>query len=265
MKEDAEGKDQEAVDPRMAKRARKVNGAKKKRRIRRRALLVLGLLAFVGLGLWVVYLSPFFDVDKIRFTGIANASLEEISSITDRFAGEPLAGIDIESASDKIRELPWVKEVKINRSWWGGDISVTVIERTPVAVQAIADGYALIGREGKIFENISEPGKFPVVEGVSTLNGWVKDAEPALETAEQLSAVQDIANKVRAVVVAESGELYLNLNEGGWIRLGDTRELPDKLRSARTFLQNVGVRCDQMLDVRSPLATAVTSGHNCKA
>lgn len=265
MKKEAESEEREAVDPRIAKRAQKVNGAKRKRRIRRRALLVLGLLAFVGAGLWVVYLSPFFDVNKIKFSGVANASLEEISGITDHFEGEPLAVIDIESASKRIKELPWVKEVKINRSWWGGDISVTVIERTPVAVQAIADGYALISREGKILENISEPGKFPVVEGVSTLNGWVRDAEPALETAEQLGTAQDIADKVRAVVRADSGELYLNLKGGGWIRLGDTRELPDKLRSARTFLQNVGVRCDQMLDVRSPLATALTSGHNCEA
>lgn len=263
MKEESRSKEQMPAEPRTAERAQKV--PKKKRRIRRRVLSVLGLIAFVGAGLWVVYLSPFFDVDKIKFSGIANASLDEISSITDRFAGEPLAGIDIESASKSIEELPWVKEVKIKRSWWGGDISVSVIERTPVAVQAIADGYALVSREGKILENISQPGKFPIVEGVSTVNGWVKDAEPALETAEQLSIAQDIANEVRAVVVSETGELYLNLNEGGWIRLGDSRELPEKLRSARTVLQNVGVRCDQVLDVRSPLATAVTSGYNCEA
>lgn len=234
---------------------------KRKRRFRGLALLVLMSLALVFAGLWVLYFSPFFDVDKITFSGIANASLDEISSITDEFSGKPLASVDIDSASERIRELPWVKEVKINRSWWGGDISVSVIERTPVAVQAAAKGYALISRDGKILQNVSQKGRFPLVEGVSE---WSQSAEPVLETAERLSAAPDIADQVRAVVVAESGELYLDLNQGGWIRLGDTKDLPDKLRSARTVLQNVGVRCDQVLDVRSPLATAMTSGYDCQ-
>lgn len=235
---------------------------KRRRRFRRLALLVLAPLALVSLGIWVVYFSPFFDVDKIKFSGIANASREEISDITDGFSGEPLASVDIDSASRRIRELPWVKEVKINRSWWGGDISVSVIERTPVAVQAIAEGYALISRDGTILENVSQKGDFPLVEGVSE---WTQSAEPVLETAERLRAAPDMADQVRAVVLAESGELYLDLNQGGWIRLGDSKDLPDKLRSARTVIQNVGVNCDQVLDVRSPLATAMTSRYECQA
>ena len=248
----------------MTNEAKSKTAEKQKRRFRRRALLVLVLLAFVGGGLWVVYLSPFFDVDKIKFSGIANASIEEIASITDSFLGEPLASVDIEGANERIKDIAWVKEVEIKRSWWSGDISVSVIERTPVAVQAVSEGYALISREGKMLQNIAQRGAFPIVEGVAARNGWVSDAKPALETAEHLSAAPDIANRVRAVVVAESGELYLDLKEGGWIRLGDSRELPDKLRSARTVLQNVAVRCDQVLDVRSPLATAMTSGYNCQ-
>ena len=233
---------------------------KRKRRLRRLALLVLAPLALVFVGIWVVYFSPFFDVDEIRFSGIANASREEISDIADGFSGEPLASVDIGSASRRIRELPWVKEVKIDRSWWGGDISVSIIERTPVAVQALADGYALVSRDGKVLENVSQKGEFPLVEGVSE---WTQSAEPVLETAERLRAAPDIADQVRAVVLAESGELYLDLNQGGWIRLGNSKDLPDKLRSARTVIQNVGVRCDQVLDVRSPLATAMTSGYEC--
>lgn len=234
---------------------------KRKRRFRRLALFVLAPLALVSLGIWVIYFSPFFDVDKIKFSGIANASREEISDITDGFSGEPLASVNIGSARQRIRELPWVKEVKINRSWWGGDISVSIIERMPVAVQAIAEGYALISRDGKVLENVSQRGEFPLVEGVSE---WTQSAEPVLETAERLKAAPDIADQVRAVVLAESGELYLDLNQGGWIRLGDTKDLPDKLRSARTVIQNVGVSCDQVLDVRSPLATAMTSGYDCQ-
>ena len=234
---------------------------KRKKRFRRLAVLVLAPLALVSAGIWVVYFSPFFDVDRIKFSGIANASREEISEIADGFSGEPLASVDIGSASRRIKELPWVKEVKINRSWWGGDISVSIIERTPVAVQAIAEGYALISRDGKVLENVSQRGDFPLVEGVSE---WTQSAEPVLETAERLRAAPEIADQVRAVVLAESGELYLDIKEGGWIRLGDSKDLPDKLRSARTVIQNVGVRCDQVLDVRSPLATAMTSGYECK-
>ena len=234
---------------------------KLRRRFRRLALLVLAPLALVSVGIWVIYFSPFFDVDKIKFSGIANASREEISDITDEFSGEPLVSVNIGRASQRIRELPWVKEVKINRSWWGGDISVSVIERTPVAVQAISEGYALISRDGKVLENVSQRGEFPLVEGVSE---WTQSTEPVLETAERLRAAPDIADQVRAVVLAESGELYLDLNQGGWIRLGDSKDLPDKLRSARTVMQNVGVSCDQVLDVRSPLATAMTSGYECQ-
>ena len=242
----------------------KSKGTKKKRRMRRRIIWMLGLLLLVGGGLWGVYFSPFLDVDEIRFSGIANASTERISGITDDLIGDPMVRIDIEGISDQIRKLPWVKEVKIKRSWWGGDISVSVIERTPVAVQAIADGFALVSREGKILQNVSEAGVFPVIEGVANVEGWLNEAEPALETAEQLGSTRDLAGQVRAIVASESGEVFLDLIGGGWVRLGDSRELPEKLRSVRTVLQEVEVRCDQMLDVRSPLVPAMTSGHNCK-
>ena len=255
---------EESVDTRMAMRARRVSGAKKKKRIRMRVLLSLGLLLLIGGGLWVVYWSPFFDVDRIRFSGIAYASKERMSGITEELKGDPMASVDIESASDRIKELPWVKEVKINRSWWGGEMSIEILERTPVAVQAVTDGYELLGREGKILQKVADTGGFPVIEGVANAEGWVKEAEPALEAAEQLSGSQDLAAQVRAIVVAESGDVFFNLKEGGWIRVGDSRELPNKLRSVRTVLQEVGVRCDQMLDVRSPLVPAMTSGHNCQ-
>lgn len=247
-----------------AEEEQKARGAKTKRRMRRLIISALLLLLLVGGGLWVVYLSPFLDVDEIRLSGIANASTERISGITDDLIGDPMARIDIDRASDRIRKLPWVKEVKIKRSWWGGDISVSVIERTPVAVQAAADGFALVSREGKILQKVSGAGGFPVIEGVANIEGWLNEAEPALETAEQLGSVQDLAGQVRAIVAAESGEVFLDLLEGGWVRLGDSRELPEKLRSVRTVLREVGVRCDQMLDVRSPLVPAMTSGHNCK-
>ncbi len=253
----------EQAHPRIAKRARKISAAKRKRRIRRRVLSVLSVILLAVGGLWIVYFSPFFDVDKIQFSGIANASMDRISGITDDLIGDPIARVDLERASDQIRELPWVKEVNIKKSWWGGDISVSVIERTPVAVKAIADGYALVGREGKILQNISQAEGFPIIEGASTVNGWLKEAEPALETAEELGNTQDLTAKVRAIVVAEDGELYFDLIDGGWIRLGDSRELPEKLSSIRTVLRDVGVRCDQMLDVRTPLATAMTSKHQC--
>ena len=119
--------------PRMAKRASKVKAARQKRRIRRRVLLVLSVILLAVGGLWIVYFSPFFDVDKVQFSGVANASMDRISGITDDLIGDPIARVDLERASDQIRELPWVKEANIKKSWWGGDISVSVIERTPVA------------------------------------------------------------------------------------------------------------------------------------
>ena len=249
--------------PRMAKRASKVKAARQKRRIRRRVLLVLSVILLAVGGLWIVYFSPFFDVDKIQFSGVSNASMDRISGITDDLIGDPIAQVDLEGASDQISELPWVKEVNIKKSWWGGDISVSVIERTPVAVKAIADGYALVGREGKILQNISQAEGFPVIEGVATVNEWVQESQPALETAEELGDTQDLKAKVRAIVVTEDGELYFDLIDGGWIRLGDSRELSEKFSSIRTVLRDVGVRCDQMLDVRTPLATAMTSKHQC--
>lgn len=240
------------IDPRIAKRA-----------IRRRVLAALGVVLLVGGGLWVVYLSPFFDVDEIQFSGVVNASKQRMSEITEDLLGDPMARVDIARASDQIRELPWVKEVNIKRSWWGGDLSVSVVERTPVAVQAIADGYNLVGREGKVLQKIPEPGVFPVIEGVTAAEGWVKEAEPVLATAEHLGRAQDLASRVRAIVLSESGEIFFDLNEGGWVRLGDSREMPEKLRSVRTVLSEVEVRCDQMLDVRSPSVPAMTSEHNC--
>ena len=87
----------------------------------------------------IVYLvgwSSFLTVSSVQIetTDPKNVSLIEGELITAGLvirAGEPLARINTRAIERTLKNQPWIGEVKIDRNWLGGEVSLFVRERIP--------------------------------------------------------------------------------------------------------------------------------------
>lgn len=255
------------VHPKIQNRRRKVAGAKNKRKLRWKLYPPIFLLLLGGATIWLLFYSPFLDLNKVQISGLTRTAPQEVSQITDQLLGDPIINANIADARQQILELPWVLDVEISRSWSDGRLNVSILERDPIAVLAAGTGYQLLDIEGKVLETLPAQQDFPRIEvfGLAeTRSGWYETAQPALTVAKELLQSSDVSAKVQSVVQDEKGKLFLRLTTGGWVYLNDTRELNSKLRSMEAVLDEVQIKCTQILDINSPLAPVVTDNHNCQ-
>ncbi len=247
-----------AMDPRIEARRREVQ--REQDRIRVRRLIVAAAVVTVVIGAIVATRSPLLDVDRLEVVGAARTSLEEVISASGIEPGDPMLEVDLAAARARVAALPWVESVRTERDWPGG-VRFIVTERQPVAQVAVAEGWAVVDAEGRVLEVRPQPAAgLTAVEGAggsSRPGGWL--ASDALEVVAVAGSLEPaVADRVIAVGRAETGGLYLDLNNNATVRVGTTEDLAAKLLSVRTVLEQVALECLAVLDVRVPSVPVVT-------
>ncbi len=245
------------VDPRIQARRRDV----KRNAGRRRFRIMMGLLSFttvVAAG-YLLAGSPLFDVDQVAVVGIVNADPSEVVEVSGIERGTPLHSLDTESGEEALRALPWVSEASISRSV-GGEVEIGLVERTPVAMLPAPEGAVLVDAGGRQLDTREfwSP-EYLRVAGIET-SGQAGEPIPAvahsvLRMVEQL--VPPVAERIAQVTV-EGADLYLELVDGGRVRIGDDASMYEKMVAVETMLTRVDLRCLDEIDVRVPSAPALT-------
>ena len=136
--------------PRIAQRRAAVDAEVRVRENRRRRILWLVLgMAFTLLCGYLVTRSEMLDVDRVEVKGATRTPAAEIVSAAGIRNGEPLVGLDLAAARDRVARLPWVEEVYSTRSW-NGSVYFTVTERSPIAALAIPGAWAVVEENGRV-------------------------------------------------------------------------------------------------------------------
>ncbi|WP_375452663.1 cell division protein FtsQ/DivIB [uncultured Devosia sp.] len=128
-----------------------------------------------------------FAIGEISITG---QSLASEQSIFDALGVEPhisSVSFDAEAARQRIAELPAVKTVSI-RKIYPGDVSVTILEKVPVARWRVDGVTFVVDAEGEqIGEDHGAYGELPLVVG----DGAADDALVMIRALEQYPRLQD--------------------------------------------------------------------------
>ncbi len=249
------------MDPRLRARRAAVARAEGRRRLR----IVVGLTALtaaVAFGFWAVD-SPLFDVDEIEVTGIEHLAERDVLAAAAIEPGTPLLDVDLAGAAERVARLPWVASVAVEREV-GGTVTVVVVERIPDAVlPAAGGGHVLVDTRGRQLERLdARPETDMPVAGIA-LDGVLgtpvdADAQRVLRVLDGMT--EPVAAAVSQIIVDEGG-LFLALNEGGRVRLGDQTGLEQKMVSLETMLVRVDLRCLHEIDLRVAGAPSLTRRH----
>ncbi|HBV98999.1 MAG: hypothetical protein JL50_18870 [Peptococcaceae bacterium BICA1-7] len=129
----------------------------------------LNSIFFITLFLAAAYIlarSSLFEVREIKVTGNAALDRDQIVSISGLSPGENIFRINLQSASEKLRAIPMVKNVDMTRRL-PSTVQIKVEERKPVALMPVEAGFIQIDGEG-VYIKKGDIGQdqLPVITGV---------------------------------------------------------------------------------------------------
>lgn len=243
-------------------RARRVEVARTAGRRRLRRLNVL--LAVVCAVVWglVVLRSPLFDVDRVQVVGAGRTAEAEAAAASGIRTGDPLVGVDLAGAESALAALPWVEEARVSRLW-PGTVRVVLTERTPLATQAHAGGWAVVDASGRVLEVVPEAPDLLVLEGLAEVAPGARLPEADRAVLRTLSRLPDgVRAEVGGAGSGPDGQ-QITLAGGELVVLGDGSDLAAKLAAAEAVAADAGPEDGCRIDVRVPTAPVLTADGSC--
>jgi cell division protein FtsQ len=209
----------------------------------RSLLATLGILVAVGAAYWIAYATPVFAVQRVEVRGAPPQLSREVTRATEDLVGRSLVAVDAAEVEGRLRALPAVAGVSVDRAF-PHTLVVKVAPERPVAVVRRGESSWLATGAGKVIRAVetgTERGlpriwlaKGATIRlGGSVPAGWI----PATRALAEARAV-GLGSRVKGV--RPSGdELTLVLRRGTEIRLGRATEVGLKLTVAARVLRLV--------------------------
>jgi cell division protein FtsQ len=245
------------IEPRFRRRLIEVRRLEGRRRLR--VLLILAGFALVGLVAWAAARSPLLDVDHVRIIGATRTTPASITADSGVQTGMAMVDVDEGGAARRLQAVPWILRAHVARHW-PATVTITVVERVPVAAVPGPAGVAVVDRTGRVLTS------GPVPLGLPLLLGLPPAGPPGTRvggrTGDLLAVAQamppQVSQRVAGVAAAEGGQLELRLKPAGVVRLGPPDQLAEKMLATQTVLAQVDLTRLAVLDVRVPASPAIT-------
>lgn len=194
-------------------------------RIGTKAAIAISAFALVtGVGMWFVShpvdmgierdLAHYFPLKNLRVEGrFEHVSAQEIRRAVIPFSREGFFGVDMSGAQASLVALPWVREVRLRRSW-PDTLTVHVEEQRVIACWR---DKGMINTQGRLFypkEGVDIE-RWPVVD-IPTQDGRVEVAT----FLELTRLVEDSGMRVRSFTQDGRGAVLMTLADGVTLQLG---------------------------------------------
>ncbi|MFC7532716.1 cell division protein FtsQ/DivIB [Actinoplanes sp. GCM10030250] len=240
--------DTDAVPP----SARRFMARARQRRLRAALpwLVAAGGLLVAGGLVWLVYGTAVLGVRQVDVVGAELLSPEQVREAAAVPALRPLARVDLDEVSARVRGLAPVDRVVVSRSW-PSTLVVEVVERTPVAAVPVREKFELIDDEGVPFRVVAkQPRSLPLAR-VATPAPGDENTGSALTVLNALS--DELREQLVAVTVLSPVEIRLELRKGRVVVWGDDTQSPQKSKVATALLSQKG----EEIDVSAPSVVTI--------
>ena len=240
------------MDPRIQERRIEIIRAKGKRRLR--ILLMLVLVVLLAIAGFFISKSSLLDVDEIVVSG-AKGDLKELIILQANIPNsKPLLEMDTIAISDRIQQIPIIKDARVARSF-GGKVTITVTLRDPVVALQNLGEWFLIDFDGRVLERVNElPSDipYPIVEGN------FEDLRTGEWLPEQALFAIQLAASLPPILLADvsfvlpGAEIELVLFGQGKVLFGGNQRIEEKILAASTILEQADLIDLIHVDVRTP-------------
>jgi cell division protein FtsQ len=204
-------------------------------------LTLVALLAAAAGAVWTVFGTAAFSAETVVVDGASAVSADEIRRVADVPAGVPLARLDTGEIAGRVRTIAPIGDASVTRSW-PNTVTITVRERSAVAVFARGDGWVLIDRAGVAFRTVAQrPAELPLIAVRNPRPGDDATAA-ALTVAGQLD--DSLRGKLTVLTAQTAEQVTLQLAGGRTVFWGDAQDNARKSTVANVLLARPGKRID---------------------
>jgi len=201
---------------------------------RRAAILVL-VLAVIGAIVWLIWWSPVLVVRSVRVEGASGAQAGEVTTVAQVPVGQPMARVDLDAVTRRVRAKVEIAEARASRSW-PNTVVIAVKPRVPVLALKNPQGeLQVVDATGVAFGTVAEaPAGVPMVTA-SSAAGTTQDAiKSALSVVSTLPP--DLAAQVSTLTVATASSVTFTL-AGIQVTWGGADQPELKVKVLRTLMQ----------------------------
>ncbi|MGP1366894.1 MAG: cell division protein FtsQ/DivIB [Schwartzia sp. (in: firmicutes)] len=205
------------------------------------ALFFLGAVAAVAAA---VFYLPFFKVQSVSVVGNGYVPTADICRIAGIYRGQHLLQVETDTAARTLTKDLRIEQASVRRVFPNG-IMIEVEERRPVAAIACEYGFLDLDRQGMVLNahKQREQGGIPLLTGVTAQDRYIGDRVEAeavqgallylsgFDTGELAQIVELRLSDPEKVVGCTSNAVE--------IRLGRLERLDEKIRTTKTFLQDL--------------------------
>jgi len=121
--------------------------------LRRRRSLILaltGVVLLVAGGWWIVAKSSLLSVRSVSVAGEALTTTDDVIAAAGIATGVPMSSVDLAAAADRIEGLAPIESATVTRSW-PSTITISIVERTPIAVTSSGPAAGVVDAAGVVF------------------------------------------------------------------------------------------------------------------
>ena len=220
-----------------------LNKQERKRKKRNKKIkLVLKIVLLVGIiagGTAFALISPIFNIKDIKVLDNNQVSSDTIISLSELKTGENIFRFSSNKAIDKIKENPYVENVKIHRKI-PSTIEIKIEERIPTYSVDYMGKYAIINNQGYILEIFEDNKGLPIILNSTTAEQEVspnqrlndEDLEKLEDILKIMSSAKEnnLDKEVTNIDISNKNEYIIYLEqENKYVHLGDTSNLSNKM------------------------------------
>lgn len=209
-----------------------------------RRLIILISTVTLAVATYVLGYSSLFTVSSIEIIGSKSAINSGVS------IGQKLARVEPRAVAAKFEKLDWVESADVSRNWINGNVTIQLIQRTPIAIF----NNRVIDSTGKSFQLRSEPSQ-PLIQIQA---GDLQAAVSAVDFFTSLP--EDLKSTLTVVKVRSTGAFVLEVNNAGKnleIRWGTNTDNELKLKVYKALLALPENSAIKRVDVSAPHAPIV--------
>lgn len=228
----------------ISKNQRKI--AKKKKRVKR-IIKWTSLALIIIAGAIFAFASPLFNITQIEVINTNLLSKDKVISLSGIKKDQNIFRFLKSDVIKKIKEDPYVQEVKINRQL-PNKVQIDIEERQRNFSLEFLNGYAYINNQGYILEISQDKLNLPVIKGASTEENNItpgkrleqKDLEK-LEVAIKIMTIakeNELDEKVTSIDISNKNEYILYLeSEKKTVYLGNQENLTTKMLYTKKIIE----------------------------
>ncbi|GIE84923.1 cell division protein FtsQ/DivIB [Actinoplanes regularis] len=241
--------DTDAVPP----SARRFMARARQRRLRAALpwLAGIGVLLLAGGLIWLVYGTSVLGVRTVEVVGVQVLDPEQVRAAAAVPAERPLARVDLDEVSARVRGLSAVDKVVVSRAW-PSTLRIEVVERVAVAAVPTAGGqYTLIDDDGVPFRTVAAPPAGLPLARLQSPGPADSNTGSALTVLAALS--DDLREQLVAISVISPVSIKLELRKERVVIWGDDTQSDQKSKVATALLRREG----REIDVSAPTVVTI--------